>query len=254
MAGIRYRGMDVPCVSAAEMTEVDRVMTDDYGIGLPLMMENAGAALASLARRMREAQRERTGPILILAGRGGNGGGGLVAARRLSGSGWPIRVILAAEDLAETTRMQRGVLNRMGVAVTTATPTGLSHILEQAQRASLVIDALVGYGLRGPLVGLTAELAALASRAGTPVLALDVPSGLDPTAGFPTGPVVRATATLTLALPKAGLITPEARPFVGRLYLADIGVPGAVYDRIGLTVGDIFRGHRVIPLRRQAAG
>lgn len=108
--------------------------------------------------------------------------------------------------------------------------------------ADVVIDALVGYGLQGPPRGTVAALIEASAWEGTPVLSLDVPSGLDATTGGATGAVVRAAATLAIALPKAGLVTPEAAVFVGELYLADIGVPPQLYQAQGveLQVGPLF--------------
>lgn len=87
-----------------------------------------------------------------------------------------------------------------------------------------------------------------------PVLALDVPSGLDATTGVPGSPCVRASATMTLALPKTGLLAPQAQPYVGTLYLADIGVPDVLYRQMGLAVGPIFAQAAVIRLSDRSVG
>lgn len=108
------------------------------------------------------------------------------------------------------------------------------------ERPDLILDALIGYGLSGNPRGRTAEWIGWMNRSGSPVLALDTPSGLDTTSGLPGDPCVRAAATLTLALPKTGLLAPSARPFVGDLFLADISVPPELYRRIGLVVPPLF--------------
>jgi NAD(P)H-hydrate epimerase len=114
-----------------------------------------------------------------------------------------------------------------------------------------VIDGLVGYRLAGPLRGAVAELVRWANAQAAPVLALDVPSGLDSTTGALSDPTVRAAATLTLALPKVGLQAAAAAPFVGELYLADIGVPPALYEGLGLAapVGPLFAQSDLLRLR-----
>jgi len=115
--------------------------------------------------------------------------------------------------------------------------------------ADLVIDGLIGYSLAGPPHGRAADLIRTANDAGTPVLSLDVPSGLSSTNGTVLEPTVRASATLTLALPKHGLLGEPAREIVGELYLADIGVPPALYVRLGLeNPGPVFAAGDIVRL------
>jgi NAD(P)H-hydrate epimerase len=108
----------------------------------------------------------------------------------------------------------------------------------RAPTADLVVDALIGYSLRGDPVGAAAQLITWANGQAAPVLALDTPSGLDLTTGTAGAPTVGATATLTLALPKVGLLD---APSTGDLYLADISVPPLVYQRMGIAVPPLFR-------------
>jgi len=111
--------------------------------------------------------------------------------------------------------------------------------------ADLVVDALIGYSLRGDPTGQAATLIEWANQQPAPILALDTPSGLDVTTGVAGTPHIQATATLTLALPKIGLIDSSA---VGELFLADISVPAIVYQRMGLTTPELFRDDVVIRL------
>jgi NAD(P)H-hydrate epimerase len=210
-----------PAVTAAEMREVDRIMVAEYGIDLVRMMENAGRSLAELA-----IARFRPETVTVLAGTGGNGGGGLVAARHLTNRGVPVTVALARADMTGIPGQQLHILRRMGV------PAG-----PEPTDAGLVIDAVIGYSLHGDPTGPAANLITWANAQPAPVLALDVPSGLDATHGLPYTPCAHATATLTLALPKTGLLRAAQ---VGELYLADIGVPPAVYRRFGLDVPPLF--------------
>jgi NAD(P)H-hydrate epimerase len=220
----RIAAAQTPAVTADQMREVDRAMVEDLHIELIQMMENAGRNLADLAQWLFAP----TG-VTVLAGGGGNGGGGLVAARHLANRGVAVAVTLASSenDLAPVTLHQLDVLRRMGASIA-SDPT----------EAALVIDALIGYSLRGNPAGRAAELIEWANRQPAPVLSLDAPSGLDVTTGSAGRPCVMATATLTLALPKTGLlVAPEQ---VGRLFLADISVPRLVFERMGLPVGDLF--------------
>jgi NAD(P)H-hydrate epimerase len=235
----------VTSVSVDQMREVDRLMTEEAGISLLQMMENAGRCLATHARGMLGGDaRERQ--VVILAGRGGNGGGGLAAARRLFGWGAAVTVVLAQprEDMRGVPGQQLTILEWIGIPVRLAAD-GISDLFSGAD---LVIDALIGYSLRGAPAGPVAALIRHANASGRPMLALDLPSGLDGDRGEVSEPTIRATETLTLALPKRGLLAPAARPWVGRLHLADISVPEKVYRRLGLTVGPIFAESDIIPI------
>ena len=203
-------GDTIGWLTQEQMIEVDRVMIEDLRIELIQMMENAGRDLARLVLALGTPDR-----VCVLAGPGGNGGGGLVAARHLANAGVDVVVVLggAVDGLAAVPAHQYGILQRMGVE----TSDGLVA-------ADLVVDALIGYSLRGAPRGRAAELIAGVASAGA-VVALDTPSGLDVTTGQAPGAVVRADATLTLALPKVGL---RDAPQVGDLYLADISVPRSV--------------------------
>lgn len=229
------------------MAMVDDRMINTYHILLLQMMENAGAALAALAVTL-AAEVSQPGTIVVLAGTGGNGGGGLVAARRLAAWGWPVTVILASSNLTEVPRIQRTILEPMAVSVTVFEPGWESRLRPVLEQAVLVIDALVGYGLKGNPEGAVSTLIQQANEASTSVLALDVPSGLNPSTGIPEASTMRARATLTLALPKSGLLEPAAQPYVGKLYLADIGIPQSLYAQMGLVVPPVFDGQHYIPL------
>ncbi len=234
----------VPTVSAERMREVDRLMEEQYGVALLQMMENAGRNLAHLARRRYFDGDARNGQILVLAGSGGNGGGGLVCARRLHNWGADVRVWLTkpADELGAVPRRQLGILEAMGLPVTNA------HSGVDRPAAGLVVAAIIGYSLSGAPTGSAAALVAAASRHAAPVLSLDTPSGLDPDTGVPHEPAIRADATMTLALPKTGLLATAAAEHVGELYLADISVPPALYSALGITVGPIFARCDVVRL------
>ncbi len=213
---------DLPAITTDQMREVDRIMIEDLGIDLLRMMENAGRNLAWLA-----GERFSPASVTVLAGTGGNGGGGLVAARHLANRGTAVTVTLARKELDAVPEGQAEILRRMDV-----------RFSDEPVDADLVIDALIGYSLRGDPRGRSAELIEWANHQPSPVLSLDTPSGLDTTTGMIGDPCIRATATMTLALPKTGLAL--APTVVGELYLADISVPGSVYEAFDLTVADPF--------------
>jgi len=228
-----------PAITATQMAEVDRLMIETYGILLIQMMENAGRQLAEQARRMLGG-RLAGQTVVVLCGAGNNGGGGMVAARHLHNRGAKVRANLVGDParLKETLAHQWRILETLELD---------AKISPDVSEADLIIDALVGYGLSGDPRGPVAEWIDRANASGRPILALDTPSGLDPTTGRPGSPCVRATATLTLALPKTGLLALEARPFVGDLYLADIGVPPELYQTLGIEVDRWFESDSIVP-------
>ena len=234
----------IPFITTDQMREVDRLMVEDYGILLVQMMENAGRNLAELARRRFLGGNPRGGRILVLSGTGGNGGGGLVCARRLHNWGASVEVMATApaSRFTEVPRHQLNILDRMGVSI--------SVVGEEADLppADLLIDAIIGYNLGGIPTGRPAVLIRAANTQSAPVLALDVPSGVDTSTGTVWEPAVLATATLTLALPKQGLRAEEAKRNIGELYLADISVPPGLYTRppLGLEVGPVFAEDEIV--------
>ena len=241
---------DLPAVSAAEMAEVDRLATDVFGISLLQMMELAGSHLADLAvHRLGGDARDRR--VLVAVGPGNNGGGGLTAARHLVNRGARVRVVLArpARRLSEAGRHQLATLLEMGVSCCMAVyDITDAEIDQELAEADLVVDAVLGYRGRGAPYDEVATLVERIATAVGRILSLDVPSGVDPDDGIAADPAVRASATLTLALPKAGLLTDAGRDAAGELYLADIGLPAALYERVGLTVGTPFAAGRIVRL------
>lgn len=237
----------VPYLSVDQMRVVDRLMIEEYRITLIQMMENAGRNLAHLARERFLAGDPQGKRVLVLAGSGGNGGGALVAARRLHGYGAEVVIHLAREeaDFTPASKHQLELLRCLGVSMQ-------DHPLPSTFTAvHLLIDGMLGYSLaRAPREPI-AMMIRWANAHRAPTLALDVPSGIDATLGTVFTPAIEAAATLTLALPKLGLIAPPAVNNVGELYLADIGVPPGLYARheIGLSVGSVFARNDIIRLR-----
>ena len=236
----------VPFVTAQQMGEVDRLMVEEYGILLVQMMENAGRHLAHLARERFLGGDPKGCKVLVLAGSGGNGGGGLTCARWLHNWNAQVEVWLAVgpSEMAEVPRHQLTILGRTGIPFHTP-------IAETAlPAADLVIDALLGYSLRGAPHGSVAQLIRGANAHPAAVLSLDLPSGVEATTGAVQSPAIQASATLTLALPKEGLRAPQARSFVGELYLGDIGVPPELYGSptLGIQVGPLFAVNEILRL------
>ncbi len=241
---VRILHDDIPSVTISQMAEADRAMVEDYRIELAQMMEIAGRHLAHLARDCFLGADPRGKSVAVLAGHGGNGGGALVAARRLAGWGARVEVALPRPAIAFSgvPAHQLEIVERLGFPLRFAGTPG---------EVDLVIDGLIGYRLEGAPRERVAELIRWANDQRAPVLALDVPSGLDADSGEALEPTVQATATLTLGLPKAGLLRDAAKESVGELYLADIGIPPALWAGadLGIDVGPVFAKAEIIRVR-----
>ncbi len=230
----------LPAITTQQMVEVDRLMIEEYGIFLIQMMENAGRNLAELSRRTLSGD-VRAKRITVLCGSGNNGGGGMVAARHLHNWGAEVllKVISSSGQIKDIPAHQLHILKVMGVS---------DREMIDLDTTDLIVDAMIGYGLTGDPRGAVADWITRVNNAGRPVLALDTPSGLDTTTGIPGNPCIHAAATLTLALPKTGLIAPEALAYVGDLYLADISVPPQLYTRLGIEMPCIFIHDTIIKI------
>lgn len=236
---------DIPYITTEQMKKVDRKMVDDYHIELIQMMENAGRNLAHLARTRFLNGNPVGKKVIVLAGAGGNGGGALVCARRLHNWGASISVFTAKlkEAFTGVPAHQADILLRMHVPVSPAQEIG------KVKGADLIVDGLIGYGLTDAPSGLTADLIRWSNaKKNIPILSLDVPSGVDAATGAVLEPAIKATATMTLALPKEGLRAPGTKKQVGELYLADIGVPPNLYGEIafGAEVGALFASNDIL--------
>jgi NAD(P)H-hydrate epimerase len=240
----------MPALTAAEMAEVDRLAVDVYGITLLQMMEQAGSHLATVAAA--ELDRDLAGKrVLVAIGPGNNGGGGLAAARHLVNRGAIVQVVLArpARRLAEAGRHQLATLLEMGVSCCMAIyDISAEEIEDELAKADLVIDAVLGYRGRGAPHDEVATLIERIVDADERMLSLDLPSGMDADSGEAPPGAIRSRATMTLALPKRGLVSAVGQERVGRLYLADIGLPAALYARMAIEVGTPFSAGRIVAL------
>jgi NAD(P)H-hydrate epimerase len=216
-------------LDAAQMREADRQAINAIGIPSIVLMENAGrqvvAAIEASFDHLPDAS------VGILAGRGNNGGDGFVVARVLAPRVGSVRVVLAGrrEEVEGDARLNLDLLGRLGVPVSEApTESDWLHHSGALLACDLIVDALVGTGLREPLSGLYGRIVDDVNAAGRPVVAIDVPSGVSCDEAAPTGPTVRATLTVALAALKLPHVLLPADRCSGDLVLADIGIPETV--------------------------
>ncbi|BDM83299.1 NAD(P)H-hydrate epimerase [Acaryochloris marina] len=213
-------GLEVPAVTTEQMIEVDRVAIEETGPNLFQMMENAGRNLALQAITILGNQWQQAN-IIILAGSGGNGGGGICAARHLANRSTNIKLCLSSsEHLKQVPAWQQQIFQS-----TAGQEISMAELLATDEPIDLILDALIGYSLRAAPQGNALDLINWANTADAPILSLDIPSGVDSTTGDTPGEFIHAKWTMTLALPKTGLL-PEK---TGELILADIGIPAGAY-------------------------
>lgn len=214
-------------LTAEQSREVDRRANSEYGLAGIVLMENAGRCAAELATEMLGAAtcRARPASVLILCGRGNNGGDGFVAARHLHNRGFRVSVVLLGRgsDLAGDAAANYAIVRRMAIELSEVGEIGPAA--GRLAAADLVVDALLGTGLRGAVKEPFYSAISAMNASGRPILALDIPSGLDADTGRPLGIAVRAVRTITFVAPKVGLLAPAAREYLGELTVADIGVP-----------------------------
>ncbi|MFQ5840225.1 MAG: NAD(P)H-hydrate dehydratase, partial [Candidatus Methylomirabilales bacterium] len=213
-------------VTAQEMRELDRRAMAEYGIPSLLLMENAGAGAArEIAACFPDFHRLR---VLVVAGKGNNGGDGFVVARHLSNRGVAVRVVLLAkrDEITGDAAVNLGVVDHSGIPLVEVTASGeVERLAQECQGADLVVDGILGTGLRGPAQGLAAEAIRIINDRKAPVVALDVPSGLSTDDGLAPEPTIRATLTATFGLPKRGLVLYPGAQWAGTVRVVDIGLP-----------------------------
>jgi NAD(P)H-hydrate epimerase len=213
-------------LTAAAMRELDRRAIEEAAVPGAVLMENAGRAVADALGRRYAAL--HPGPVLVLAGKGNNGGDGFVVARHLLNRGWQVRTVLLAEgealkgDAAVHLRALRG----SGGEVCFATDEeSLRELLNAQQEARLIVDALLGTGLAAEVAGHYAAAVDWINAAGRPVVAVDLPSGVDADRGRVLGRAVRADLTVTFAFVKVGHAVFPGAALSGALEVAEIGIP-----------------------------
>ncbi len=223
-------------LTADQQAALDRAATE-MGVGVVQLMEIAGW---QVARWILGLLGEAHAPVLVVAGRGNNGGDGLVAARHLSTWGLPVQVALVAEPdaLGPVASRHLSAVSALGVDVEILPRGDLPPALIGG--ADLVVDALLGTGAHGDPRAAQAE--AIRRMPAGRTVSIDVPSGLDATVGTPGAPTVHAARTCTLTAVKSGLWTAAARERTGELTVADIGMPSAAWAAVGLTAPALVRG------------
>ncbi len=211
--------------TAAQSRSIDRRAIEEVGIPSLVLMENAGrAVVAAIERRLGGTAGRK---VVILCGKGNNGGDGLVVARHLHARGADVRVFLAGrlEQLSPDAALQARMVGGIGLPVAEVTTAAAAR--EALAGSDLAVDALLGTGTRGEVTGLLAELIEALNASPVPVVAVDVPSGLNADTGQPCGCCVRAVESVTFGVLKRGLVVYPGAGYAGEVTLAPISIPPA---------------------------
>jgi NAD(P)H-hydrate epimerase len=222
-----------PCriMSRDEVRAVDRWAIAEVGIPGVVLMENAGRSCAELAyEKLKGVAHPK---VCVFCGTGNNGGDGYVIARHLRNVGFDVTVALCGkrEKVAGDARINLEALERLGQRIDLLNPDTddvEARVSVLADGVDMIVDALFGTGLQGPLRDDYHALIDASNVLDIPILAVDIPSGLDSDTGLPLGTAVRAAWTVTFVAVKKGFATaPEVRAFTGPVYVASIGVDPA---------------------------
>ncbi len=226
-------------VTTEQMRELDRRTIAERGITGEELMDRAGAEVAAAVRYLAGISRYEETPVLLVAGRGNNGGDAFVAARHLKDDGVDVEVWLAGEADAVSGDALKHLSRMKSASIPLRelpTKRDWEDVLESGEGGGggIIVDGVLGIGIsgpaRGPAAGAICYINALAKR--NLIVSIDVPSGMNADTGEAEGDVVTADMTVTMGLPKCGLIEPRAINHVGALEVADIGIPPALYRHI----------------------
>jgi|GEM_PF-777182 len=243
----------LPSLSPDQFEKITQIMVKELGLGLLYMIENSGRAAAILLRQLVGGNLARK-KFVVLAGAGNSGATGLVAARHLFDGGAKVTVVLSrpTEALSYISGYEQRLLYRCGLATNVQAEMPTLRLMDSLKNSNFVVDALVGSGLRGPLHGAELFITQILEQADARVFSLDLPTGLPVQPQLEIlEPIIKAHSTLALGLPRQIHFEPSSKPYTGELYLGDIGIPNAVYQKLGLKIGPLFGAGDILYLRRK---
>ena len=219
-------------VTPERMREIDRMAVEKYGIPGIVLMENAGRRVAEEVLKLPGGRKNR---VVLVAGKGSNGGDVMAAARHLYNNGVPVRVFLVDKPGRVTgdAGVNADILARMGIPVVEVSDGPRLKALEEALAwGQVAVDGIFGTGLKGEVRGVPLDAIRAVNDSGCTVVSADIPSGVDGETGRVCGECVHASVTVTFGYAKAGLLQYPGAEYVGRLIVADISIPGIITEGI----------------------
>jgi NAD(P)H-hydrate epimerase len=216
-------------LTRAQVREIDRRAIEEFGITGAVLMENAGRGVVEVMQQL-----GITSPVHIVCGKGNNAGDGFVIARHLDLL--DIEVVVhrcsKAEELTGDAAMNYRIIDLSGLNIIPY--TSMESLGQQLRQASGIVDALLGTGLTGTVRSPFAEIIRSMNKSGKPILAVDLPSGMDADTGEPLGETIQARHTVTFVAPKKGFGHSDASRYTGQVHVASIGVPRCLLAEYGL--------------------
>lgn len=235
---------NIPLVTVEKMQEIDRLMVRKFGLNISQTMETAGKCFTELTKSYFHGSIAGK-KIGIIAGKGNKGGAGLASTRYLAQLGADVTILVKDKNFDIDTMIQWQSLQDFPI-VKKINQKAVEYL--ETNESDLLLDALLGYGFNGNPEGFNVQMIQKMNASTIPVLSLDVPSGFDVTRGIPGQPCTKAYATLTLGLPKQGMFLKQASVYMGQIFLADIGVPPALYRELEIESTSLFRKGTIIDL------
>ncbi|RMF54620.1 NAD(P)H-hydrate epimerase [Candidatus Woesearchaeota archaeon] len=225
----------IPYVNRRQIAELDRLMVEHFKVSVEMMMEHAGYRIAEFIRKKFPGKKR----VLICVGKGNNGGDGISAARHLRNFGYEPVLFLMSPDLT------REGLSHLEIARILKVPelTSVEMLKHEIRKADVIIDCLIGYNLKGAPRKDFVGVIKLINQSSKPIVACDVPSGIDTDKGAVHDTYVKATHIIFLSLPKIG-----CKDFPAEKFVADIGVPKELYSKIGVKPANYFRKSAIIKI------
>lgn len=213
--------MKARCFTAKQAKDLDNKIKEKFGISTLLLMENAGRAVAE------ESIKNNPKKVLVVCGTGNNGGDGLVSARHLLARGVCVEIYLLGriQEIKNEAKTNLEILLRLKQKVIELNPHNLSRFKSKVFKADLIIDALLGVGLKGEVRKPYQQAIELINNSKAYILSVDIPSGLDANKGQALGCCVRADKTVTFVARKRGMVLGDGPKYCGKVVVVDLGVP-----------------------------
>ncbi len=209
-------------VSVNQMREIDRHTIEDIGILSIVLMENAGRTVAeTILKRFPRAKK-----VAIFCGGGNNGGDGLVCARYLFHKNKSVNIFLLKnpDELSDDTKTNYEIVKKLKIKYQKIETEDIKKLSQKLKNYDLIVDALLGTGTKGKIKGIYSYVISLMNSSGKPIVAVDIPSGLDADTGLSLGNCIKAKITVTMGFLKKGFIKERAIKFTGKIVVADIGL------------------------------
>ena len=215
--------------TVAETREIERLAETEYGLSPEVLMENAGASACDVAEGMLAG----LGRLIVVCGKGNNGGDGFVVARHARSRGHDVSILVTStrKELSPLAALNCARAESVGLVAQFCDTCEFEGSLQGIDNADLIVDAMLGTGFSGTLSGTLARIVDALNACGAPVLSLDVPSGLEADSGSAQGPHVHAARTVTFGLPKPFLFQGHGATSVGEWTVSDIGLPHELLNR-----------------------